>query len=341
MAGYSCSACGSFLILESLTCPGCGAVVGFHRQSRAFFTLPDEKASIDIGGEEFRACSRRSWECNWLVGESEQSGRCFSCRLTRRIPPSDDTLALEKLADTAVAKRRLLVQLFELGLPVTPYDEQEGGLAFDLVSSRSSGEKVMIGHANGVITIDLAESLDDHRERLRVQLGEPYRTMLGHLRHEVGHYFQNVLVTDWDECRDLFSDERASYRDAIARHYRTGAPEGWRENYLSEYATMHPWEDFAECFAHYLHITGTLGTAARAGLELHAEHAEDVAVSITPRLSYADAEMQTMLDDWALASLFFNQINRAMGHRPLYPFTISAAVATKLTYIHRLVTGHV
>lgn len=341
MASYHCSACGSFLLLESLSCPRCGRQVALHWPSRTFFVLPDEGvAEVVLGDERLYPCTQRDWQCNWLVGEDEGSGRCFSCRLTRRVPRSDDTIALEKLAVTGAAKRRLLVQLFELGLPVTPYYEQEGGLAFDLVSSRSSDERVVIGHAGGVITIDLAETLDAHRERLRVQLGEPYRTMLGHLRHEVGHYFQNVLVTDWDACRELFGDERASYSDAIDRHYRMGAPDGWARTHISEYATMHPWEDFAECFAHYLHITGTLNTAARAGMELEASHAEDVLASVVPRLSYADVEMRVLLDDWGLTATFFNQINRSMGHRPLYPFHINEAVSAKLTYVHRLVTGH-
>ena len=162
-------------------------------------------------------------------GRRRQRPRCLSCRLTRRRPESDDTLALELLAEASVAKRRLVVQLLELGLPITAYYEREGGLAFDMISSRSGNEKVIIGHANGVITIDLAETLDAHREALRVSLGEPYRTMLGHLRHEVGHYYQGVLVdTDerWGSAVRLFGDERASYQEAIARHYADGAPDG-------------------------------------------------------------------------------------------------------------------
>ena len=119
--------------------------------------------------------------------------------------------------------------------------------------------------ANGIITIDLAESLDDRREALRVRLGEPYRTILGHLRHEVGHYYQKVLIADdalRTRCRELFGDERESYSEALTRHYRLGAPADWNTSFISEYATMHPWEDFAETFAHYLHITGTLQTIA-------------------------------------------------------------------------------
>jgi hypothetical protein len=343
MPNLECSSCGSYLFLESLTCPQCGSAVGFHLASRSFQVLPDgPDTAVEIDGVSWRPCSNRDWGCNWLVSDQENSSKCFSCRLTRRRPDSNDTLALEMLAETGSAKRRLLVQLRDLGLPITPYYEREGGLAFDLLSSRSSGEPVTIGHANGVITIDLAETLDAHREHLRVKLGEPYRTMLGHLRHETGHYYQSVLIhtdEEWAACRALFGDERASYQDALKRHYQTGAPEGWEENYISEYATMHPWEDFAECFAHYLHMTGTLSTAAYAGMVLDADRNDELLPEdVTPLISYADCDASVMLEDWDVLSKFFNQVNRAMGQHDLYPFHITEPVANKLAYMHRLIT---
>lgn len=295
-----------------------------------------------VDGRRWIPCVNRSWGCNWLVGVDDESGRCFACRLVRRRPDSDDTLALEKLAATAVDMRRLLVQLFTLGLPVVPYDEREGGLAFDLLSSRS-GAPVVIGHANGVITIDLAETLDAHREALRVRLGEPYRTMLGHFRHEIGHYYQQVLVVDeplLGECRSLFGDERASYSDAIERHYRLGAPEDWATSYISEYATMHPWEDFAETFAHYLHITGTLATAAMAGVVIDSERvAGTLEHDVVPAASYADLGLARALEDWRWLSMLFNRVNRAMGHGDLYPFTLTPPVVAKLDFVHALVTA--
>ena len=200
-----------------------------------------------------------------------------------------------------------------------------------------------IGHANGIVTIDLAESLDAHREALRISLGEPYRTMLGHFRHEVGHYYEWILVeqTGWiDECRTLFGDERASYRDAIARHYRTGAPRDWAESFISEYATMHPWEDFAECFAHYLHLTGTLQTAAGGRLTVQVEGVPQIPDGeVRPRTRYSDATMDEVLADWLPLSTFLNRVNRAMGKHDLYPFTISAPVARKLDFVHRVVTA--
>jgi hypothetical protein len=218
-------------------------------------------------------------------------------------------------------------------------------LAFDLLSSRTTGEKVIIGHANGVITIDVVESLDDYRESLRVKLGEPYRTMLGHFRHEVGHYYQNVLVETGsgaakylDQCRALFGDERASYSDAIARHYKTGAPVGWGDSFISEYATMHPWEDFAECFAHYLHITDTIDTSREAGMVLLAERVRFTAPrDIVPLDSYADVPIERLLFDWHWMAMLFNRVNTAMGKSPLYPFDIPPAVASKLGFIHKVI----
>ncbi|MGY6501086.1 MAG: zinc-binding metallopeptidase family protein [Acidimicrobiales bacterium] len=335
---YRCPGCGTFVLLENQECVACDAPIGFHWPTVSFVAAPSD--GIDVDGHRWVRCTNWSWQCNWLVAEDSGSGQCLSCRLTRRRPDSDDTLALELLAAASLDKRRLLVQVLDLGLPITPHFEQDGGLAFDLVSSRS-GERVTIGHANGVITIDLAEGQDAHREALRVSMGEAYRTMLGHFRHEIGHYYQQVLVTEdpWlAECRALFGDERASYSDAIGRHYRLGAPQGWERSFISEYATMHPWEDFAETFAHYLHITGTLATAARGGLVLRsAGLGPQMPAEVAARPSYLDADIDTVLDDWRWLAMFFNRINRSMGHRDLYPFAIVQPVADKLGFVHKLV----
>ncbi len=346
-----CPACQSFAFLDWTDCGTCGVELGYRHITLSFLLVyPDGTADggTPEGGEGtaspdiLRTCSNRSWGCNWLVADSEESGRCFSCRLSRRLPDRDDTIAWEKLKDTGIAKRRLLVQLFELALPVTPFYEKEGGLGFDLLSSLS-GQRVSIGHANGIITLDLAETLDDYRENLRVRLGEPYRTMLGHFRHEIGHYYQWVLVTSdeqWAACRALFGDERTSYQDAIARHYKQGAPEDWAESFISEYATMHPWEDFAETFAHYLHISGTLGTASAAGVVLSAARVQGIiSHDIVPETNYTDLGIDRMLDDWRWLSLMFNRVNRAMGQGDLYPFTLTDPVKEKLRYVHEVIVS--
>ena len=334
-----CPHCRHFLFLDKLICPECDGQLAYHPRLRQFVGI--HRGKTVVGGETWYTCSNRGWRCNWLVRDDAPSGRCFSCRLTRATPDGDDTVALEKLAKTEEAKRRLVLQLGDLGLPIRPWYEGAGGLGFDFLSSISLGRSVTIGHKNGIITLDLAESLDDRREALRIKLGEPYRTMLGHLRHEVGHYYQRVLITDeqtWAECRALFGDERANYRDAVARHYREGAPEGWAQAYISEYATMHPWEDFAETFAHYLHITATLQTANATGMRLDGEAFAHRDSDVNPLPSYADQPVHRLVGDWRWMSHAFNRVNRSMGMGDLYPFEIVATVVRKLAFIHDIVT---
>jgi hypothetical protein len=344
---FACPACNAFTPFESDRCPSCAFSLGLHLPSRSMIAL-DGGATVVDGTPWLRCTQAGPLGCNWLVpadGDPAARGRCPSDTLIRRKPDADDTLAREKLVPTAAALRRLVFQLTELGLPVEPYWRRDGGLAFDLLSSYSTGEKVTIGHANGVITIDLVESLDAYRESLRVRLGEPYRTMLGHFRHEVGHYYQNILIetgpgaTQYlERCRELFGDERADYSEAITRHYTFGAPADWQESFISEYATMHPWEDFAECFAHYLHITDTLDTTREAGMVLHADRVRFSAPhDIAPRESYADLTIGHLLSDWRWIALFFNRVNTAMGKNPLYPFDIGAVVADKLGFVHQVV----
>lgn len=310
-----------------------------------------EGGAANLDGRHWSRCTQhQALECNWLAPEStekSQRGRCLSCSLIRREPDADDTIAREKLVSTTVALRRLIFGLDELGLPLDPFWRKDGGLAFDLLSSYSEGKKVIIGHAGGVITIDLVESLDAYRESLRVALGEPYRTMLGHFRHEVGHYYQNILVETGEgvdrylgECRTLFGDETISYQGEIARHYKFGAPAGWQDSYISEYATMHPWEDFAECFAHYLHITDTIDTCREAGMVLKADQVRFAAPrDIVALESYADVPVERLLDDWKWMALFFNRVNSAMGKSPFYPFELPDPVVQKMGFVHRVVRG--
>lgn len=332
--------CPGLLFLESMACEACGTPVSYHPPGR---TMVPAAPDVVVDGQLWHPCTNRDWGCNWLAADGSGAGRCFSCRLVRTGPPSDDTISLEKVAATMPKLRQLLVQFQALGLPVDPFFEAEGGLGFDLLSSRSENQNVVIGHAGGIVTIDVVESLDSVREQLRIRLREPYRTMLGHLRHESGHYYQWILVeqTGWiEECRGLFGDERASYADAIARHYRDGAPADWQDSFISEYATMHPWEDFAECFAHYLHITDTLNTAAAAGVELDASRQTITTLrgAVVPRPGYGPDDFEALIRDWRWLSLFFNRVNRSMGASDLYPFRISEPVVTKLAFVHRVLT---
>ncbi|WP_435172633.1 zinc-binding metallopeptidase family protein [Gordonia hongkongensis] len=362
MHALTCPVCNALSGFDRQTCPNCATTVGVHLPSRSLYAVGEEGVEIDGAGAGSGAsgpkkqlwvwCANRDrTHCNWLTlaEVTEDSiglrGRCLPESLIRRQPDAEDTIALEKLAPASFDLRLLVYQLVDLGLPVEPFWRTEGGLAFDLLSSQTLGRPVMIGHAGGVVTIDLAETQDAYRERLRVDLGEQYRTLLGHFRHETGHYYEHVLVETGpgaerylDRCRDLFGDERASYADAINRHYRFGSPENWRESYISEYATMHPWEDFAERFAHYLHITGTIDTARESGLNLDAQQVRfTMDRDIVPLRSYADEPIERLLYDWKWLSLMLNRVNVAMGRRPLYPFTIPEPVVRKLGFVHEVI----
>jgi hypothetical protein len=207
---------------------------------------------------------------------------------------------------------------------------------------------VFTGHANGLITINIAEADDVARTQTRVSMGEGYRTLLGHFRHEIGHYYWDLLIKDneqWTSAfRECFGDEQQDYQAALDRHYQQGAPADWQNEYISEYATMHPWEDFAETWAHYLHMIDTLETAQSYGLEVSVEM-EQVGV---PNISEVDlpqedplfgkrSEMKNILDTWVRFSVMLNSLNRSMGLPDAYPFVLNKAVENKLIFIHRLI----
>ncbi len=198
------------------------------------------------------------------------------------------------------------------------------------------------GHAGGLITLDLNEADPAHRERMRMHLGEPYRTVLGHLRHEVGHYYQPILLgDDWaqERCRELFGDERENYKQAMDRYYETGAPADWERRFVSAYATMHPWEDWAETFAHYLHIRDTLQTAAAYGVRVDGPSiptADRAPLHSEPE--DAPDDVRAMLEAWLPMTYALNAISRSMGMPDLYPFVLSREVEMKLAFIHARVS---
>jgi hypothetical protein len=255
MLSFACGHCGHLVFFENFVCLNCDTPLGFDPARMELVALEGENATLH------RCVNDHLARCNWVVDAVDEL--CLSCALTRTRPGDGDAGGLAAFADAEAAKRRVVFGLLDLGLPGL----DPGRLRFDLLSSERA--PVTTGHADGIITVDLAESDDARREARRAQLGEPYRTMLGHLRHELGHYFQPLLVDGEQElarCRALFGDERADYQAALQRHYRDGPPAEWAQRHVSAYATMHPWEDWAETFAHYLHIRDTLQTAAEYGV---------------------------------------------------------------------------
>ena len=348
MRVFTCDSCGQLIFFENDLCLSCGSPLGYVHERRDLIALVETGSALVGYGDPqrtWRRCATSELtDCNWLV-TPESGGLCESCVLTRTRPRDDDVEGLGEFLGAELAKRRLVFQLAELGLPLSTRDEAAGtGVAFDLLSSVES--KVVTGHDNGVITLDLAEADSEHREHLRLQFSEPYRTVLGHFRHEIGHYYWPLLVSRpevVDACRNLFGDDRADYAEAIRRHYEDShrSDTSWQTEYISRYATMHPFEDWAETFAHYLHILDTLQTAESFGLGTHAiptlRPVTDQGQSQATR-PYGSTTFEQVIDLWLELSCALNQVNRSMGHKDLYPFVLSPTVLGKLAFVDRLVT---
>ncbi len=327
MRTFTCDRCGQLVFLDDTVCLRCQASLGFE-PGLGRITLVTDPARRCVNAELIG--------CSWLARSPGEL--CASCVLTRTRPADGDPAGLAAWAAVESDKRRLVFQLLDLGLPASPRNAAGEGLAFDLLSSAHG--PVTTGHAQGVITLDLAESDDVHRERVRAELGESYRTVLGHLRHEVGHRYFDVLVgpTDRDEARRLFGDESVDYTAALERHYAEGPPPDWRETHVSAYATMHPSEDWAETFAHYLHIRATLQTAASYRLSVAgpAEVADADAYASDPAATSLDT-IEDVIATWLPLSYALNAVNRSMGGADLYPFVLAPPVMTKLGFVHRMV----
>jgi hypothetical protein len=280
---------------------------------------------VVVDADQLSCANLNRCGCNWVVDSGSSLGLCFGCRLTRTRPADNDPVGLEWWWVTETAKRRLIFGLDELGLPVTVSDGYVG-LAFDLLSSRLG--PITTGYHNGVVTLDLAESDDLHREHLRRSLNEPYRTVLGNFRHEMGHYYAELLALTTPrraEFRAVFGMETDSYDDARHRHYAEGPRSGWQHSYISAYATMHPLEDFAEVFAHFLLVADTLQSAAAYGL-----------VGNPPDLGRTPMS-KVVADHWLPLTQALNQTARSLGHLDPYPFVLTAPVVAKLAFVADLV----
>ncbi len=341
MRSFTCPACGAPVFFENSVCLACGTPIGFDRVSGGFFSLsPDGTGgrllAVRLDGERLHPCANLLLaECNWLAAEGAAAGLCDCCALTRTRPADSELPALKSFARTEAAKRRLVYQLDDLGLPlISRAQDPEHGLAFDLLSSAQ--QPVVTGHDDGVITIDLAEGDAGHREAMREQLAEPYRTLLGHVRHETGHWYWQVLVDRAadpavrQQFRDCFGDEGEDYAAALQRHYDRPPPPDWPDHFVSTYATAHPWEDWAETFAHLLHIRDSLQTAAAYGVR--ADHARPLD---------ADLTFDELVQTWLPLSVALNQVNRSMGKDDLYPFVLSPGVLDKLRFVDDLVRRQV
>lgn len=350
---YRCK-CGLPVFFRNSLCLACKSVLGYEPDLAEVRALSPGSAKGEwrIAGETtesgtYRRCANFDSPagCNWLIPAGEPFTLCMSCRLNRTIPTLDDKDNCRYWRAIENAKRRLVAQLLSVGLPVKSKVEEdpEHGVMFDFLRSPPGGPRVMTSHGNGLITLNVEEADAAVREQTRSNLNEPYRTLLGHFRHEIGHYYWDRLIVDtpWHEkFRALFGDERQDYAAALRKNYEQGPPPDWHDRHISAYASVHPWEDWAECFAHYLHLVDSLDTAMGFGLT-----GDDIEMDVEPfKLEDlydpedSDAKrVLSLVNAWMELVTALNELARSMGHQDFYPFVMSRPVLRKLHFIQLVV----
>ena len=369
---FRCQTCGQTVFFENTRCERCGSRLGYLPEiglmsalepevAPALLAVLDEAGLLEASGlrpaseaawvarvrpgQRYRFCDNAGLDaCNWLVPADQAAKYCVACRHNNRISDLDDTDNLARWRQLETAKHRVFYSLIRLQLPLPTRAESREGLAFDFLADPTGPKalRVITGHAKGLITIALREADDVEREKMRKSLGEPYRTLLGHFRHETGHYFWDRLVRDGrqlEECRAVFGDERANYAEALRAYYARPPSKAWQSRFISAYATMHPWEDFAETWAHYLHMIDTLETASVHGVEIHPHGVPDGRPTVIDFDPYHVPDLGPVIAAWLPLLIATNDLNRSMGQPDLYPFVLSGAVIGKLRFIHALVRG--
>jgi hypothetical protein len=347
MKVFHCSHCEHLVFFENTVCVRC--------QHRLAY-LPDLETvgSLDPVGEDlwrcpinerylYRLCENYNREniCNWAIPATDTHSLCRSCGFTLTVPALDQPGHKEAWYKLEVAKRRLLYSLWSLGCPVeSKSDDPARGFGFQFLADMEGPDAapVITGHADGIITINIAEADDAERERRRQQLHEPYRTLLGHFRHESGHYYWDRLIKNspWiNAFRETFGEERSAYGEALERYYQSGPSTQWSEHFVSAYASAHPWEDWAETWAHYLHMADTLEIAGACGLSLRPHRPDEPALAAAVNPARGDPmAFDELIKRWFSLTYVLNNLNRSLGQPDGYPFVLSNVVIDKLRLVH-------
>ncbi len=346
---FQCQNCGQLLYFENVRCERCASRLGYLPPDVLLSALkPDGEAWRPFARNDviYRFCANAQYDvCNWLVPAESSARYCTACRHNRTVPDLTVAANIPPWRKLELAKHQLFYTLLRLGLPLkNRLDDPEHGLVFDFLADTMWGPKVMTGHDNGVIVVALTEADDVERERRRVQMGEPYRTLLGHFRHEVGHHFWDILVRDagrLEACRAVFGDDRQDYNTGLQRHYSQGTPPDWQEHFVSSYASCHPWEDFAETWAHYLHIIDALEMAGAFGMSVNprvdTRHELAADIDFDP---HEPGNFPRIVNAWLPLSFAMNSVNRCLGAPDLYPFILSPPAIEKLAFIHHTIHTH-
>lgn len=346
---FRCDHCRQLVFFENVRCVSCdhplaylpdlGVVASLEPAGDDLWTTPIPRAK----GNRYRLCRNYTQEnvCNWAVPADDPNRDCASCRLNGVIPDLSRDGHRAAWYKLEVAKRRLVYTLLALRLPVRDkVEDPVGGLSFEFLADPDDRTKprVLTGHKDGVITVNMAEADDSERERQRNQLGEPYRTLLGHFRHESGHYYWDRLIRDTahlSRFRELFGDERADYGEALKRYHAYGPPADWPNRFVSAYSSSHPWEGWAESWAHYLHMTDALETAAACGVSLHPPRPGDPELrTVRDPVDDKEDSFDDLLTSWFPLTFMLNNLNRGLGQPDPYPFVLSTAAVEKLRFVH-------
>ena len=347
MKAFHCDVCGSLAFFENVLCLKCGNSLGFLPDLIDLSTIafsPDglcRALAPEAQNRHYRQCANGQQHqiCNWLIPAEDPDPFCAACRLNKVIPDLTVAKNRELWHQVEVAKRRMVYTLLRLGISTegSP-NENRPPLRIRFLSDAAGGPPVVTGHDDGVITINIAEADTTERERRRVNLREPFRTLLGHMRHEIGHYYWGDFVNKnehLERFRELFGDETQDYTTALQTYYRNGAPADWQARHVSAYATAHPWEDWAETSAHYFHIVDTLETAASFGLELKPWHPDAQSMTADPKsLANVESSFDEILGHWFPITYALNELNRGMGLPDIYPFVLSGPAIEKLRFVH-------
>jgi hypothetical protein len=348
MKTFHCDKCSQQVFFENTHCFNCESTLGYQPLQLRINSFEQTEDGLwrslnrTDEGKLYKQCSNYVDYnvCNWMLPADDPHELCESCQLTVIIPALSSEKNRILWARLEAAKRRLLFTLARLNLtPASKETEPETGLAFQFLEDGVTDQCVMTGHDNGLITLNIAEADPAERERTREQMHERYRTLLGHFRHESGHYYFDRLVADseWiDGFRALFGDERQDYGESLKRHYSEGPAADWESHFVSSYAGSHPWEDWAETWAHYLHMTDTLETASACGLSLNPVKPDEPSLERVTPPTKTDSFDET-LNDWFALTYVLNSLNRSVGMPDSYPFKLSTPVLEKLEFVHKVV----
>lgn len=345
MKTFHCDHCGHLVYFENVRCQACDHLLGYlsgPREMGALEPLADglwRRAGPQGGALRYRMCRNRAEHnvCNWMVAEDDPAELCESCRLTEVIPALDPPGHRTGWYRMEQAKRRLLDSLCALGLrPRGRREDPQQGLGFHFLADGLPNGLVLTGHHAGIITLNLAEADDVLRERTRALMGEPYRTLLGHFRHETGHYYWDrlfPLAEQRDRFREVFGDERSDYRARLHQHYVWGPPPQWQQQYISGYASSHPWEDWAETWAQYLLMVDALETARASGLVLMPDDGADPTLGTAAAVPEAGG-FEALLSGWLALSRVLNNLHRSLGLPDGCQIPLGAPVIAKLRFVH-------